>query len=227
MQDQNIIQTIQAAKLQGKTKEEIYKDLLIQGLSLENIEENYKASNEEQVQADSQKRTISIIVTIGAVLIGAGIFSFIASNWQTMPNGLKVSTIIFFMLVAYSLGWYLKEYKDAKKTGGALILLGSIIFGAGIFLIGQMFNIRTNWPDAFIIWMIGIICLAFAIESYSLLTFAGFLAFIAIFSHITGIFENFSGFGISTFLIIISTIITFGIAFIIQKKVPEEIKNIY
>jgi len=211
MQDQNIIQNIQASKIQGKSKEEIYKDLLIQGISLENIEENYKASNAEQTQADSQKRTISIVVTIGAVLIGTGIFSFIASNWQSMPSGLKIFLIIFFMLISYSLGWYLKESKKAEKTGGALIFLGSLIFGGGIFLIGQIFHIRTNWPDAFIIWMIGNIC----------------LALFAVIYHLYGIFTNFSGFGISTFLIILSTIITFGLAFLIQKKVPEEIKNIY
>jgi len=227
MQDPKTVQFIKDAQLQGKSKEEIYSSLLQQGIKLEVIEENFKASNEEATKEEAHKKTVYILVTIGAVLIGAGIFSFIASNWSLMDKSFKVFVIIFFMLASYGLGWYLKEYKKLAKSGMALFFLGSIIYGAGIFLIGQMFNIDANWPDAFILWMLGTIALAYSLESSSFFLFAGLLGIVAVFGHTVGVFERFSGFGTSLFLIIVSIAASLITAIFQKSKVAEEYKNIY
>ena len=159
MIDQNVVEYIKTSLSQGKTKEELYKELMAQGWTIEAIHENFNALNTEEEKEDLSKKTIKIIVTIGAVLISAGIFSFIAANWQGMTRPVKLSIILVSMLVSYGAGWYLKEKLELPKTGEALILLGSIIYGAGIFLVAQMFNIRANWPDGFILWMIGTIAM--------------------------------------------------------------------
>jgi uncharacterized membrane protein len=227
MQDSEIAKYIKDAKEQGATKETIYLNLLSSGFSVETIEQGYKLIETENVKTDYQKRTISIIVIIGAILIGAGIFSFIASNWQEMSKPSKIFTIIFFMLVAYASGWFMREKYASPKTGHALFFLGSLIFGGGIFLIGQIFNISTNWPDAFVLWMLGSIILALAIDSYLIMGFSAVLGMIGVVSHFANIFDNFSGFGSSLFLILIAIVATLFVAITEKGKIPEKYKNIY
>ncbi|OGY45716.1 MAG: hypothetical protein A3J65_02170 [Candidatus Buchananbacteria bacterium RIFCSPHIGHO2_02_FULL_45_11b] len=230
MIDQNVVEYIKTSLSQGKTKEELYKELMAQGWTIEAIHENFNALNTEEEKEDLSKKTIKIIVTIGAVLISAGIFSFIAANWQGMTRPVKLSIILVSMLVSYGAGWYLKEKLELPKTGEALILLGSIIYGAGIFLVAQMFNIRANWPDGFILWMIGTIAMAFAIESYPLFYLAIPLGIVALTGHPFGIFTGSGDNSFlltSSFLLLASTIITFITGWIVRKKIPPEFKEFY
>lgn len=228
MIDQKVLEYIKTSLAQGKSKEIIYKELLDQGATIEVIQENLSSITSEEEKEDTQKKTIRIVLTIGAVLIGAGVFSFIASNWQEMTKSIKIGVIVVGMLSAYSVGWYMKEKLNFIKTGEALILLGSIIYGAGIFLVAQMFNIRANWPDGFILWMMGIIAMAYAVESFPLFYLAIPLGIIAIIGHPFGIFTSF-GYNpfllTSSFLLLIATIITFVIGWAVRKKMPADIKE--
>lgn len=234
MIDQKIVDYIKNQLAQNKTKEELYKEFLNKGFSIEEIQENFNAIGDlhehKHEKEDTSKKTIKIIVTIGAVLVGAGIFSFIAANWLEMTKLIKIGIILISMIVSYGAGWYLKEKLELQKTGDALILLGSIIYGAGIFLVAQMFNIRANWPDGFILWMIGTIVMAFAVESYPLFYLAIPLGIIALIGHPFGIFNEFgynSFLLTSSFLLLVATIITFTTGWIVRKKIPSELKEFY
>lgn len=230
MTDPKLNEYVKTSLAQGKPKEEIYKDLLGQGLTIEVIQESFNALAVEGEKEDTSKRTIQIIVTIGAVLVGSGIFSFIAANWQEMTRPVKIGVILVSMLVSYGAGWSMKEKARLLKTGEALILLGSIVYGAGIFLVAQMFNIRANWPDGFILWMIGTIAMAFAVESYPLFYLAIPFGIIALVGHPFGIFTDFgcnSFLLTSSFLLLVSTMITFVTGWIIRKRMPPELKEFY
>lgn len=238
--NQELKEYIQSSLDEGKSKEDIYKELLGIGWTIEEIQnalgqtgyyQQEQRQQKEVVKKEStQKRTIQIIVVIGAILIGAGIFSFIASNWQAMGKFVKISIIIISMLTSYTVGWYLKEKYNLLKTGGALILLGVIIYGSGIFLIAQMFNVRANWPDGFILWMIGAIALAYAIESFSVYYLAIPLGVVALVGHPFQIFNVGIGYGFiltSPFLLLLAAVITFLIGWEMDKKIPAEIKKLY
>jgi uncharacterized membrane protein len=154
---------------QGKTREDVYKEMLAVGISLEEIENAFNQVNQEGVektsQDNTQKNAILIIVSIGALLIGVGIFSFIAANWSDLPKITKLLIIILSMVSSYTIGWFLREDFGYKKTGTALIFLGSLIYGAGIFLVAQVFNIRANWPDGFLLWLLGLLVMSMVIKS--------------------------------------------------------------
>ena len=228
--DQKVVDHIKTNLSQGKSKEEIYKELLSQGTTIEAIQASFNSITSEKEKEDIQKQTIRIILTIAAILVGAGIFSFIASNWQEMTQPLKIGVILIAMITAYSLGWYFKEKMNFLKTGEALILLGSIIYGAGIFLVAQMFNIRANWPDGFILWMLGTIAMAYAVESFPLFYLAIPLGVVAIIGHPFGIFTSFtynSFLLTSSLLLIMATVVTFVIGWEVRQKMPEEPKDFH
>lgn len=229
MVDLKVVDFIKTSLSQNQTKELIYKELLAQGWSIENIQEGFNLTVRSQEKEDTQKRTIRIILTIGTILIGAGIFSFIAANWQEMSKLTKIIIIVTSMLTAYASGWHLKEKLNYHKTGGMLLLLGSIIYGAGIFLLGQIFNIRANWPDGFILWMLGTIAMAFAVESYQSFSLAIILGIVVIFGHPFIIFSNLdNGFLLSSSLLLaLSTVVTFVSGISIRKKMDPKLKEIY
>ncbi len=228
MTEQNFSNYIQTSLSQGKSKEEIYKELLNQGFTIEAIQENFQAITTGEEKEDTQKRTIQIVLTIAAVLVGAGIFSFIASNWQEMTRIMKVLIIIAAMLASYVLSWYTKEKLQLIKTGEALMLLGSIIYGAGIFLVAQMFHIRANWPDGFILWMLGVIVMAYAVELFPLFYLSIVLGIIALIGHPFLIFTPFGHdtfLFTSSFLLLIAAVATFVVGWTIWKKMPEDLKK--
>ena len=93
-----------------------------------------------------------------------------------------------------------------------------------------MFHIRANWPDGFILWMIGVIIIALAMESYPLFYLSIPLGIVAIIGHPFGIFTSleFNSFILtSSFLLFIATIITFITGWLIHKKIPPELKKFY
>ena len=68
MIDEKVVDYIKKSLSEGKTKEDLYKELLASGWTLETIEENFNVLKSEDKKQDIQKRTIGIIVVIGAVL---------------------------------------------------------------------------------------------------------------------------------------------------------------
>jgi len=213
----------------GKTKEEIYLELLKEGHTTNDIQAGFAAIGTAKDGANSQKRTINMIVIIGALLVGAGIFSFIAANWQEMAKTAKVLIILVAMVVSYSMGWLMRERWNYAKTGGAFLLLGSLIYGGGIFLVAQMFNIRGNWPDGFILWMLGTLVMAFATQWFSLFSLAIVLGFIVVVGHPFDIFEGLPGdyfLFTSSFLLLIATLIVFVSGMMIRHRIPSDIKKL-
>ena len=235
MINQEWLEKIKLAIEAGKTKEEVYLSLLNQNWKVDDVNDYFISLEMEKQQAsekdDLQKKTILIIVIVGAILIGAGIFSFVASNWVYMSRVVKVAILVITMLVAYAAGWFTKEKYGFLRTGTALTMLGAITYGASIFLIAQMFNIRANWPDGFILWMLGVLAIAYALESFIFFILAIPIGIAAFSSEPFAIFNRFIGHDAflltSSFLLTIATTVTFYTGFTMRKKVPEEFKKYY
>jgi len=84
-----------------------------------------------------------IVATIGAVLIGLGIAWLIALNWKEIPSALKILILVISTAGAYTAGVLLR-IKNYEKTGGALLILGALLYTLSIFLIAQIFSTETS-----------------------------------------------------------------------------------
>lgn len=228
MADQKVVEYIKKAQAEGTAKEAIYRHLLENGTSIDSIQAAYLSLVEEDNKVDTSKKTIRIIVAIATFLIGAGVFSFIAANWQGMSSPGKVVVILTAMLASYGVGWYLKEQKNLIRSGNGLIILGAVIYGAGIFLVAQTFHIKANWPDGFILWMVGTIAMAYAADVFALFALAIPLGVIVSIGYPMGMMEYLSvnqyQYG-STVLIIIATIVMFDAGLRLRKRNLAKIKS--
>ncbi len=124
-------------------------------------------------QADSithyyQQRTTttlgrSIFSAIGAILFGLGIILFFAYNWQDMHRFLKLF-IIFACIISAHLGalWFAAPPRHNHAASEGLALLGTLLFGAAIWLISQVYHIDEHYPNAFLLWGVAALAMGWA-----------------------------------------------------------------
>jgi len=127
------------------------------------------------LKEDGGNKFLAIVSIIGAVLITAGIALLISAHWNEIPRGVKIAAGIALMLGAHAGGWWLREKPltlpegrvrgNWNKTGEALHLIGSGLFLANIALIGQIYNIVSRPPNAFLLWWLGIAALPWLLRS--------------------------------------------------------------
>ena len=136
----------------------------------ENILARYRVLQEADEKAGPGKLVTTISV-LGAVLVGIGIILFLASNWSEVPRWGKLFLIFASMSLFYGLGFYLRyEKENYPRVGAALIFLGSIVFGAGIFLIAQIYHITVHYPNGPLMWGLGVLPLAYLLRFRTILT---------------------------------------------------------
>jgi len=117
-------------------------------------------------------RLIVILVTLGAILAGVGIILFVSANWQEIPRLGKIALLAVLVLAFYFLGYWLKYERDFPRAGTALIFVGTMVFGAAIFLVGQQYHMPVDDPRLLTWWFVGSIPVAYFTRSKAVLTLA-------------------------------------------------------
>lgn len=103
---------------------------------------------------------------IGAVIIGLGIILLFAYNWDKMTKFSKLAVIFLALIISHSIGMrlFLKSERF-KGLGEAISVLGTMLFGAGIWLVASIYHIEEHYPNAFFVWALGAFLLAMAMPS--------------------------------------------------------------
>lgn len=111
----------------------------------------------------------------GAVIIGLGIILLLAYNWQAIPRGIKLAIILGSIAAAHGTGLTLIRKRQRPALGEAICLLGTMLFGAGIWLIAQVYHIDEHYPNGLLLWSLGAMALAWTLPSLSHATLAAVL----------------------------------------------------
>src|SRR6266853_975010 len=103
---------------------------------------------------------------LGGTIAGLGIILLVAYNWHSLHRFTKLGLIFSVMVALHATGLRLFLRSERwRRFGDALCLLGSMLFGAGIWLVAQVYHIEEHFPDGFLIWGIGALALAWAMPS--------------------------------------------------------------
>lgn len=103
---------------------------------------------------------------IGAVIVGLGIVLLFAYNWQYMSKAAKLSVVFSSLIISHAAGiWLFLKSERFRSVGEALTVLGSMLFGAGIWLVAQIYHIEEHYPTAFLLWGLGTLVLAWTMPS--------------------------------------------------------------
>ncbi len=103
---------------------------------------------------------------LGAVIVGLGIILLLAFNWAEIPKLGKLGLILGALAGAHGAGLWLRGLDRWRPAlGEVFCVMGTMLFGAGIWLVAQIYNIDEHYPNGFLLWGLGALALAWALDS--------------------------------------------------------------
>jgi uncharacterized membrane protein len=114
-----------------------------------------------------------IFSAIGAILAGLGVILFFAYNWAFLPKALKLAMVFAAVIASHGAAlWLARGAAPRRGLVEGLHILGTMLFGAGIWLVAQVYHIDEHYPNGILIWSLGALALAWSLPSLA----QGFLA---------------------------------------------------
>ena len=116
--------------------------------------------------------TIATVVGIvGGLLIAAAFLAFIAANWTAIARPLRFAILLAGIAGAYGVG-ALFDRAERNHLADLSVGVGSIIFGAAIALVGQMYHLGDDFAGGLLLWAAGALAAAALTGSHSALAVA-------------------------------------------------------
>ena len=162
----------------GKSKEEIYLDLLQKGHTVDEINRTVQKQTTKS-QSSFQNIAIRAVAFFGAISVGLGVLSFIAANWAVITQSQQILILCCGIFVAYAGAWFANQ-KDYTLLYEPLLILGNCIYGAAVFLVGRMGGLEMGWNTGFFLWAIGIGVAYLIVRSAWTLAMAGVILLIGL-----------------------------------------------
>lgn len=164
------------AKLQQEAQ--IWRDEgLIDDSQYQQLAERYQFNNIETV---ARTNFVFILIGLGSILLGLGVITFVAANWQVWSRVVKLTLLLSLFLVTNIIGFYLwrqptpislkgrQVQRRRQILGHSLLLLGALLIGANMALLAQIFHISGSGYELFLAWGIGVLVMAYSLHLASL-----------------------------------------------------------
>ncbi|GAA4392297.1 DUF2157 domain-containing protein [Hymenobacter koreensis] len=108
----------------------------------------------------TQERAIGLLPLLGSLLIGLSVLSLVAANWQDLPEWLRLVVLIGAMVAAYAASESFLR-RGFRPMGIGLAGLGLIVFGAGIVLTSQMYQLVGYDVTGLLAWVVAGVVLTY------------------------------------------------------------------
>ncbi|PHS28689.1 MAG: hypothetical protein COA84_00400 [Robiginitomaculum sp.] len=117
---------------------------------------------------------VGILAILGAIFMALAGLSFVAANWGAIAKIWPFVFILALMWSAFGVCIYALKRK-AMAFAHAFALLDAALFGVGVMLVAQIFNISAHYPNGILIWALGAMAVAHALQSRPVLLMASAL----------------------------------------------------
>ena len=98
---------------------------------------------------------IRLTILLGSLLLAAGLLLFVSAHWDQMPPFWRVSLLLFIVIALHAGGAWFAERFQLMAIG--LHAVGTVAFGAGVFLCAQIFHLDVLWSFRWglLLWSFG------------------------------------------------------------------------
>ena len=98
---------------------------------------------------------IRLSILLGSLLLAAGLLLFVSAHWDQMPPVWRVSLLLFIVIALHVGGAWFAERFQLMALG--LHAVGTVAFGAGVFLCAQIFHLDVLWSFRWglLLWSFG------------------------------------------------------------------------
>jgi uncharacterized membrane protein len=127
--------------------------------------------------ADSAGLAIAALYVLAAALVAGGIVSLVAWHWDELSRWTRLGLLGVTLVTAHAIGYRMwLVTRRRPRLGHAISLLGTLVFGASIGLVAQIFQVSGVWYGAFGAWALGALGAGLLLSSVPTLCVATFLA---------------------------------------------------
>ena len=145
------------------------------------------------LDTSSRNLFVMVLIGLGCILIGLGIITFVASNWQELSKSFKVLLLLSLFVSVNTTGFYIwrKSRESSQRLGNGLLILGALILGANMALMGQIYQVNNPFYELILAWGIGVLAMAYSLRLTSLSMLAILLIWIGQWGFtINNLFDN-------------------------------------
>lgn len=116
---------------------------------------------------------VAALYLLAACMVGAGIISLVAWHWDELARGVRLAILGAALVAAHGVGFWMWQVRGRHPLlGHAISLLGTLIFGASIGLVAQIFHVSGPWYGAFGAWGLGALVAGLVLPSLPALALA-------------------------------------------------------
>jgi uncharacterized membrane protein len=125
------------------------------------------ATYESAEEVGHRKRSYFSFVIIGlsAFLVGLALFLLIGYNWDAIPRATKLLLIFGTILGTQAGGLSLRFVRGAPRASELVMFTGCLFYGAGIWLVAQVFHLNAHYPDGVWWWAVGVLPFALCLDT--------------------------------------------------------------
>lgn len=149
------------------------------GILQDGQSEKILACYESLAERGQRKHSLArfALQSIAAFLVGLAVLLVIGYNWDSLHWVAKLALIFSTVTGTHALGFYLLQFAQKKRLAEIVFFLGCLFYGAGIWLVAQVFHLSSHYPDGVWWWALGVLPFALCLDTLLLhLLFAGLLA---------------------------------------------------
>lgn len=129
----------------------------------------------DALETGARDRFVVILLGLGCILLGLGVITFVAANWQAIPRIGKMALLFSLFVATNVAGFYLwrrpklgGRERWQHRLGHGLLLLGALVLGANLALAGQLFHRSGAFYELCLVWGLGVLAMAFGLRLRSL-----------------------------------------------------------
>jgi uncharacterized membrane protein len=112
-----------------------------------------RAFEEERARTRRPRWPVYLAVSLGGLLLGAGVLLFVAAHWDDISPAQRFGIVLAMVAGFHAVGAAVASRFAALAS--VLHAVGTACLGAGIFLAGQIFNLQEHWPGGLMLWAAG------------------------------------------------------------------------
>lgn len=123
------------------------------GLIETSTAELIRAYEAEQGKSLKLRWPILLAISLGGLLVSAGVLLFIAAHWDKLSSAERFGLVLVLVALSHIAATIVGERFNILSA--ALHAIGTICLGAGIYLAGQIFHLQEHWPSGAMLWALG------------------------------------------------------------------------
>ena len=119
-------------------------------------------------------RGVTILINLGAIVLGAGLLIFFASNWVELGRPAKIASLFALTLFFYGAGFELTQNGrwSFPKLGLALMFVGCVMFGVDIVLLAVIYDLTAAHAWSLLMDWVAWLAVAYLVRSRLILVLA-------------------------------------------------------